>query len=104
MRASILDRLEQAQKRLASRDPRPEALEEQLRRDLTQQGGPRTAFLVALVDARALWREFPELVEAPELPGPREIAEAILKVVRPKSVKRRRRKPMFPPKPMIPWW
>ena len=79
MKASIRERLELAQRRLARRDPRPEALEEQLRRDLTQGGGPRTMFLVALVDARAFWRDYRPLVEAPDLPGPREIAAAILK-------------------------
>lgn len=70
-------------KRLARRDPRPEALEEQLRVDLARAGGPRTMFLLALLDARAFWREFPALVEAPDLPGSQEIAEAILKAAAP---------------------
>jgi len=82
VKASIREKLTRAQRKLERRDPRPEALEEQFRRDLALEGGPRTKFLMALVDARAMWRDYGALVEAPDLPGPREIAAAILKGLR----------------------
>jgi hypothetical protein len=82
MEAAIREKLDRAQRTLYRRDPRHEALEEQLRRDLTQQGGPRTKILMALVDARAMWQDFPTLVEKPTMPDAHEIAAAILKGLR----------------------
>ena len=79
MKASIREKLDRSRRVLERRDPRPEAIEEQLRRDLGRDGGPRTQFLIALIDARAMWRDYRALVEAPDLPGPREIAAAMVK-------------------------
>ena len=67
MKLSIREKLDRSRRVLDRRDPRPEALEEQLRRDLMREGGPRTAFLKGLLDARAFWRDYRALVEAPNL-------------------------------------
>jgi hypothetical protein len=41
------------------------------------------AFLKALLDARAFWRDYRALVESQDLPDPAEIAEAIVKTLPP---------------------